>query len=164
MSVRAVLARPRGTDFEGVYLHNGGEPTELGPVLWNLISARYGFDAALFSREMIDQNLEGWSNIYVLGGELAKTWDGRTKVTVDQHQENFNADKDDPGPTSFQGDPQREMQGLTAPPCVPGNTWGADLVYVVAREAMHVLVAEGESGPYTKIATLPWGPEPDWDD
>ena len=58
-------------------------PSELGSALWNLVRERYNFDAAGFSREMIDQNLAGWSNIFCFD-QIAKTWDGKTKLTVEQ--------------------------------------------------------------------------------
>ena len=119
MSFRVVLARPRGADptrFEGVYLHNGARPGELGPVLWTLLRDRYRFDAARFGHEMIDGNLAGWSSIDCLGGPLARTWDGTTKLTVEQHQANFDADRDDPAPTSYAGDPGRQVPRITAPP------------------------------------------------
>lgn len=166
MTIRAVLARPRGdapNQFEGVYLHNAGMPSELGPTLWNLMRERYRFDAAGFSREIIDQNLAGWSNIDCFYGELAKTWDGKTKLTVEQHQENFNNDVEDAGPTSFQGDAQREMPGITAPPIDDtSDNWGADLVYVVAQEGMRILVPDGNQ--YNVVFTAPWGDEPEWDE
>jgi hypothetical protein len=166
MTIRAVLARPRGDapdQFEGVYLHNAGMPSELGPTLWNMMRERYRFDAAGFSREMIDANLAGWSNIDVLGGELAKTWDGKTKLSVDQHQENFNNDIEDAGPTSFAGDPQREMPGITAPPIdETSDNWGADVVYVVAQDGLRILVPDGDA--YNVVFSAPWTSEPDWDE
>jgi hypothetical protein len=166
MTIRAVLARPRGdapTQFEGVYLHNAGMPSELGPTLWNLMRERYKFDAAGFSREIIDQNLAGWSNIDCFGGDVAKTWDGKTKLTVEQHQENFNNDIEDVGPTSFAGDPQREMPGITTPPISESSdNWGADCVYVVAHDELRILVPGG--GHYTLVDSFPWPEEPDWDD
>lgn len=166
MTIRAVLARPRGdapNQFEGVYLHNAGMPSEFGATLWHLMRERYQFDAAGFSREMIDGNLAGWSNIDVLGGELAKTWDGKTKLTVEQHQENFNNDLDDAGPTSFAGDAQREMPGITAPPIdETSDNWGADLVYVIAQSGMRILVPDGNE--YNVVFKAPWGDEPDWDE
>jgi hypothetical protein len=166
MSTRAVLARPRGTSpgqFEGVYLHNAGGPAEMGPVLWTLLRDRYRFDAAGFSREIIDENLAGWSNIDVLGGPLAKTWDGKTKITVDQHQDNFNEDRQDPGPTSFQGDPRREVPGITSPPInEETDAWGAVFAYVVGPDGLrvHLIGREG----WQEIGHAAWAPdEPDWE-
>lgn len=168
MSTRAVLARPRGTDpgsFEGVYLHNAGGPAEMGPVLWVLLRDRYRFDAAGFSREMIDDNLPGWSNIDCLGGPLARSWDGKTKITVEAHQDNFNNDRADPGPTSFKGDPNREIAGIVGPPINElSDNWGADFVYVVAPAALRILYVDYEAGSYKELAAVPWGDEPDWDE
>jgi hypothetical protein len=166
MSTRAVLARPRGTSpgqFEGVYLHNAGGPSEMGPVLWVLVRDRYRFDAAGFSREMIDQNLAGWSNIDVLGGPLAKTWDGKTKITVEQHQENFKEDRQDTGPTSFQGDPNREVPGITAPPINEvSDAWGAVFAYVVGPEGLRVFIV-GSDG-WNDVGHARWSDEePDWE-
>jgi hypothetical protein len=166
MTTRAVLARPRGSSpgqFEGVYLHNAGGPSEMGPVLWALVRDRYRFDAAGFSREMIDQNLAGWSNIDVLGGPLAKTWDGKTKITVEQHQENFNEDRDDAGPTSFQGDPNREIPGITAPPINEGSdAWGAVFAYVVGSDGLRVFIIASDG--WKDVGLARWGSEePDWE-
>ena len=164
MTTRAVLARPRASGFEGVYLHNAGGPAEMGPVLWVLMRDRYAFDPARFSREMIDDNLAGWSNIDVLGGELATSWDGKTKITVEEHQANFDDDKPDPGPTSFQGDPKRAIPGITAPPInEASDNWGADFVYVVAGDGLHVLVVDYDAGAYKLVGSAPWGAEPDWE-
>lgn len=140
-------------------------PADFGSVLWTLVQDRYKFDAAAFSREMIDGNLAGWSNIDCLGGHLARTWDGKTKITVDQHQENFNAGRQDEGPTSFQNDPQREIPGITAPPIDDtSDNWGADIVYVVALDGLRILLPDYSSGTYSVVASLPWGDEPDWDE
>ena len=166
MTTRAVLARPRGTSpgqFEGVYLHNAGGPSEMGPILWSLVRDRYRFDASGFSREMIDDNLAGWSNIDVLGGPLAKTWDGKTKITVEQHQDNFNEDREDAGPTSFKGDPKREVPGIQTPPInEASDAWGAVFAYVVGPDGLRVLLAEDDG--WREIGHAPWGDaEPDWD-
>jgi hypothetical protein len=135
----------------------------MGPVLWTLMRDRYRFDAAGFSREMIDHNLAGWSNIDVLGGPLAKTWDGKTKITVEQHQENFNEDRQDPGPTSFQGDPRREVPGITAPPInEQSDAWGAVFAYVVGPDGLrvHLIGREG----WREVGCARWASdEPDWD-
>jgi hypothetical protein len=148
-----------------VYLHNAGMPADFGAVLWTLMRDRYRFDAAAFSREMIDGNLAGWSNIDCLGGPLAKTWDGKTKISVEQHQANFDADREDQGPTSFQGDPQRESPGITTPPIDDtSDNWGADIVYVVALDGLRILIPDHGSGTYTVVTSLPWGDEPDWDE
>ena len=165
MSTRAVLARPRGAaGFEGVYLHNAGGPAEMGPVLWVLLRDRYAFDPVRFSREMIDGNLEGWSNIDCLGGPLARTWDGTTKITVEQHQDNFDHDRADPGPTSFQGDPKRAIPGITAPPITEStDNWGADFVYIVAGDGLHVLVVDYDAQAYKHVGSVTFGAEPDWD-
>ena len=134
----------------------------MGPVLWALMRDRYAFDAAGFSREMIDDNLEGWSNIDCLGGPLAKTWDGKTKITVNQHQENFNADLPDPGPTSFKGDPMRALPGITSPPIQERtDNWGADFVYVVGPDGLRILLT-GDRG-YADLGLSPWGEEPNWE-
>jgi hypothetical protein len=134
----------------------------MGPVLWALMRDRYGFDASRFSREMIDDNLEGWSNIDCLGGELAKTWDGKTKITVNEHQENFNNDRADPGPTSFKGDPARALPGITSPPInESSDNWGADFVYVVGSDGLRVFMTV-ERG-YVDLGLSPWGDEPSWE-
>jgi hypothetical protein len=136
----------------------------MGPLLWVLMRDRYRFDAAGFSREMIDDNLPGWSNIHCLGGPLAKTWDGLTKLTVEQHQDNFNEDREDPGPTSFKGDPNREIPGIVGPPINElSDNWGADFVYVVANDGLRILYPDFGAEQYVELAACPWGDEPDWD-
>lgn len=167
MTTRAVLARPRGADprqFVGVYLHNAAGPLEMGPVLWTLMRDRYRFDAAGFWREMIDSNPAGWSNIDCLGGEAATSWDGTTKLTVEQHQANFNAGIADTAPTSFQNDAAREVPGVTEPPIDDtSDNWGADLIYVIGRDGLSILV-EGAPNEYKVVTTLSWDDdEPDWD-
>ncbi len=166
MSTRAVLARARGKnplEFDGVYLHNAAGPDELGPVLWNLLEHRYKFDPAAFAKEMLDGNPEGWSNIGCFGGALAKTWDGKTKISVEEHQDNFNNDREDSGPVSFQGDNKRAIPGIVKPPInEKTDNWGAVYVYVMADDGMHVLLCL-EDG-YALAASVPWGKEPDWDE
>ncbi len=165
MTVHAVLARPRAAgplSFEGVYLHNAGGPAEMGPVLWNLMRDRYRFDPAGFWREMIDGNLEGWSSIDCLGGPLAQTWDGRTKLTVEQRQRSLAHERPDPAPTSFQGDPRRAMRGIVAPPITESSdAWGAVFAYVVGRDGLRVLFATHQG--WRELGLAPWGAQPDWD-
>jgi hypothetical protein len=134
----------------------------MGPVLWALMRDRYRFDPAGFWREIIDDNLEGWSNIDCLCGSLATSWDGRTKITVEQAQANFGHGHPDPGPTSFKGDPTRAMPALTAPPITEAtDNWGALFVYVVGRDGLRVLFATRQG--YRDLGIAPWGAEPDWD-
>jgi hypothetical protein len=132
-------------------------------VLWNLLEQRYKFDPAAFAKEMLDDNPEGWSNIGCFAGALAKTWDGKTKISVEEHQDNFNNDREDAGPVSFQGDNKRSIPGIVKPPInEKTDNWGAVYVYVMANDGMHVLICLENS--YALGASVPWGKEPDWDE
>ncbi|MDO8490840.1 MAG: hypothetical protein Q7T04_02350 [Dehalococcoidia bacterium] len=48
MSTRAVIARPVGDGWEGVYHHSDGYPTGLGSYIFRIIHYRYKGDAAAF--------------------------------------------------------------------------------------------------------------------
>ena len=185
MTMRAVLAMPTGADplptahaapeglfarllgrrprprFQGVYLHNGGQPSEIGPLVHNVVRER-GIERAW--RELITGNAAGWSSIsYFYDRDAARSWDGTTKVGMAAHQENFDADRPDPGPVSYAGDPQRDL-GFTTPPITDRTEkMGAVTVWVLCREEL-VLFAVGEDGvAVDEVARAAWSSEPDWD-
>jgi hypothetical protein len=165
MTSRSVIAKPRhagDASFEGVYLHNGGGPSELGPILWHLMHARHRLCVHALWRELILENLAGWSSIDYFHPALGNQWDGRTKVTVEQHQENFRLGRQDPGPTSYQGDRRREHPGLAAPPIRDDDDpSGAELIYVVAADALRILARDVDD--YVQVARVAWSErQPDW--
>lgn len=156
--------RPRPA-FRGVYFHNAGDPSEVGPILFNVVHARHAGDVTRAVREMVDENPAGWSSLFYFSDpDNAKRWDGTTKLTVDQHQEYFNRDEPAPGPSSFQGDPLRDL-GFREPPIgTRTDKMGAAFVYLLSPGEL-VMYAVGHNGvTIEEFARVPWGPEaPDWD-
>ena len=59
MSTRAVIARPKGDEWEGRYHHSDGYPTGLGATLWALVKES-GVEWA--QRTLLDEHT-GWSTI-----------------------------------------------------------------------------------------------------
>lgn len=151
--------------FRGVYLHNAGGPSDVGPILFNMVHARHGGDVAAAVRELVDENPAGWSSLaFFADAAFARAWDGKTKITVDQNQEYFNRGEFPPGPSSFQGDPLRDL-GFRTPPVGAGtDKMGAVYVYLMAPSEL-VLYVVGENGvSVQEFARVPWRPEsPDWD-
>lgn len=152
--------RPR---FRGVYLHNGGQPSEIGPLLWNAVNARSGGVEGAW-RELITENAAGWSSLFFFSDEAAaRSWDGKTTVGMAVHQENFNQDKPDPGPVSYKGDPQRDL-GFTAPPIGDGtDKMGAETVWVLCRSELVLFMVEQDGFGVREVKRLPWAETPDWD-
>jgi hypothetical protein len=155
-----IRPRPR---FRGVYLHEGGQPSELGPLLWNVVKAREGGVERAW-RELITGNPAGWSQIlFFHDAEKARAWDGTTKVGVDAHQQNFDADREDPGPVSYAGDPRRDL-GFTSPPITEStDKMGAVTVWVLCKSELVLFAVQDDGVSLREITRLPWSNEPDWD-
>ena len=93
MSTRAIVAMPTGPDplpapgsrasgclgslfgfkarpaFSGVYHHNGGNPDELGALLWKLVRERYKGDVKRLWAEIVTGNPAGWSSLHELSDD-----------------------------------------------------------------------------------------------
>jgi len=162
----AKLFRVRPTPpLRGVYFHNAGGPSEVGPILFNVVHARHAGDVGAAVRELIDENPAGWSSLYFFAdADSAKRWDGKTKLTVDQHQDYFNRDEPAPGPSSFQGDPLRDMGFRTPPIGAKTDKMGASFLYLMAPTELVLYVVGGDGVSIEEFARVPWRPEsPDWD-
>jgi|WetSurMetagenome_2_1015567.scaffolds.fasta_scaffold139636_2 hypothetical protein len=171
MSTRSIIAKPRGNGlplFEGVYHHNGGNPSDMGPIFWNLMHNRYHLNAEEFWKEMIFENKAGWSSITCFwpgNPNLAETWDGKTKLSVEKHFQYFQKNKQFPGPSTYQNDPERHFPGITDRLITEDSDKRmAVYVYVITPDELVImLVDEDEKG--IEKARIKWnGPEPDWDE
>ncbi|MFE4924716.1 hypothetical protein [Streptomyces sp. NPDC056661] len=85
---RLLGRRPRPR-YQGVYLHNGGQPSETGPLLYYVVRERAdGIEGAW--KQLITENPAGWSSLsFFWDTDACRAWDGVTKVLMDTHQENF---------------------------------------------------------------------------
>ncbi len=160
---RLFSVRPRAR-FQGVYHHNGGPPDEMGDLLWNLMTHRYAGDARRLWKELLADNPAGWSSLFCFQDpDVCRSWDGKTKLTVEARQAEFEGNGNATAPVSFQGDPQRDL-GFRVPPI---REWSdkmwAEWVYVVGLTEL-VVFEVGEDGVSVKeAARFPWTPErPDW--
>lgn len=155
-----IRPKPR---FRGVYLHNAGGPSDVGPLIFNVVNARHRGDVATAAKELVLDNPAGWSSLHFFADEArARGWNG-TKLTLEQHQGYFDRDEEAPGPATYQGDPQRDL-GFRAPP-IGANTdkMGADFVYVLSTPALVVYVVGEDGVAIEEAARLPWSEEPDWE-
>ena len=159
---RLFRRRPRPR-YLGVYLHNGGEPSETGPVLYNVVRERVGGVMGAW-KQLITDNPAGWSSLdFFHDEEACKAWDGTTKVLMDTHQENFTADQPDPGPVTYQGDPARDL-GFTSPPITEStDKMGAVMVWVMCRTELVLFAVHDDGIRTTEVSRHPWAAEPDWD-
>ena len=187
MTMRAVIAMPTGADplpradapaegffarlfggkaqpqFQGVYLHNGGPPSEIGPLLFNLVKERAGGVEGAW-RELITDNAAGWSSIsFFYDAATTRAWDGKTKVGMAVHQDNFDNDRPDPGPVTYAGDPQRDLGFRTPPIVTRSDKMGAATVWVICRSELVLYLVEQNGIGVREVARFPWTSTPDWD-
>lgn len=158
---RLFRIRPR-PKFRGVYLHNGGGPSDVGPLLFHMVNARHRGDVAAAAKELVFDNPAGWSSLHFFSDEdRARGWNG-TKLTLEQHQGYCDRDEEAPGPATYQGDPQRDL-GFRAPP-IGANTdkMGADFVYVLSRPGLVVYLVGEDGVALEEVARLAWSEAPDW--
>ncbi|MFE4924299.1 hypothetical protein [Streptomyces sp. NPDC056661] len=186
MTMRSVIAMPRAVDplprpeaslagsfgrlfnrrprprYQGVYLHSGGPPSETGPLLYNVVRERTGGVEDAW-QQLITGNPAGWSSLTFFCDEKAcEAWDGVTKVPMDTHLENFNADRSDPGPVTYQGDPRRNF-GFTSPPITESSDkWGADTVWVLCRSELVLFSVQDDGIKTIEVGRYLWAAEPDW--
>ncbi|AKF04072.1 hypothetical protein [Sandaracinus amylolyticus] len=154
-----IRPRPR---FQGVYLHDGGHPSEIGPLLFNVARLR-GVERAW--SELLTGNPAGWSSLaFFYDRDRCRAWDGHTKIGVAQHQENFSADREDPGPVSYQGDPQRDLGFRTPPITEVTDKMGAVTVWVLCRSELVLFAVDDDGVGLREIGRHPWEREPSWDE
>src|SRR3990172_2754408 len=184
MSTRSCIARPLGPGkWAGVYHHSDGYPEGLGRILWNMMHRRYDLYVGKLYKELIDDNLEGWSALHCFHPEWGtldpKDWDGVLKRGVDDRENRDVAGKV-VAPISYQHDSNLST-GVTSPPITykDPDPLFVEWVYIVGRDDMRVLCSvpchpwdpgavKYDSTPefyyrHVEIGGYPWGAqEPDW--
>lgn len=187
MSTRSCIAKPRKKDgWEGVYHHSDGYPEGVGRTIWNLVKNRYKGDVAKFHKEIIDNNLDGWSALRVFhpdwgDPEALLNWDGESVIGVDDNMKRYKIEGTDPIipiPISYKNDPERS-NNETECPCneTDGDPLFIEWVYVVKPDGLAIYANQSckEDDPgsvkydncvfrHVFVQEIAWNdPEPDWE-